>query len=89
MSTQSISIRVIDRNVREGQIIGLDTKDLDWRILDCDTADSRRVEFMRVEEFRLGLAAVAALAVPPGGSVAVQDRSCRTADSDVGARDGD
>lgn len=43
---------------------------------------------MSIEELGLGLAAVAALAVPPAGTATVQN-SARSIDGDVGAGDGD
>jgi len=42
-----------------------------------------------IEEFGLGLSAIAALAVPPAGSVAIQNGAGGSFDGDVGARDED
>lgn len=44
---------------------------------------------MSVKEFGLGLATIAALSVPPAGSVTVEDGARGSFDGDVGARDGD
>lgn len=44
---------------------------------------------MSIEELRLGLAAVAALAVPPAGTATVQNGARGSFDGDVGSRDGD
>lgn len=71
MSTLRISIRIIDRDISQDQPIRLDTKHMNRGVLDRDAADTRRVEVMRVEELGLRHAVVAALAVPPAGSVAV------------------
>lgn len=89
MSTLRISIGIIDRDISQDQPVRLDAKHMHRRILDRDPGDSRRVEIMRVEEFRLRHAAVTALAVPPAGSVAIQDRRGLAFDGDVCARDGD
>lgn len=42
---------------------------------------------MGVEELRLGLASVRALAIPPLGAVAINDVARRTSDSDIGSGD--
>lgn len=63
----------------------VDVEGLDRRVLDVEVHDDRVGERVGVEELGLGFAAVAALAVPPGGTVAVDDVAGGALDLDVGA----
>lgn len=85
-----IAVGVVNRDVDDVQILGIvDGETLDRGVLDVQALDGRAVELMGVEEFRLVLAAVGALAVPPFGSVAIDKMTARTLDGDVGTGEAD
>lgn len=90
MSTRRIASRVINRDRFEIQCLSaVNAENLHGRVQDLDVADSRGLEVMSIKEFGLGLATIAALSVPPAGSVTVEDGARGSFDGDVGARDGD
>lgn len=81
---------VVHGHINDVQISGrVDAHELDGRVLDLQSGDRRLLERMGVEHLGLGLAAVAALAVPPLGATAINDmaRSARNRDVCTGDRD--
>ena len=82
-----VTVAVVDGHVLDGEVVRLDGDGLDGGVLDLQALDDRVVQGVGVEELGLGLAAVGALAVPPLGTVAVEDRSGRLGDGDVLAGD--
>jgi hypothetical protein len=81
-----IAIRVVDRDIREGQIgRAVDAKHLHRRVQQVQPADRRGCQVMREEEGRLCCAAVGAFAVPPARAITVDDMSAGAGDGDVGA----
>ena len=73
VATLSITVRVVDGDLVEDQVIGLHTESLDGGVLDVQAGDGRVVQGVGVEELGLGLSAVGSLAVPPARSAAVDD----------------
>ena len=78
-----VTVGVVDGDVVEDQVVGLNTEALDGGVLDVETGDGRVVQRVGVEELRLGLAAVGSLAVPPAGTATVDDMAGSTVDLDV------
>lgn len=68
-------------------IAAVDADSLDGRVLDVQVRDARVGQRVRGEELGLRLAAVAALRVPPAGSVGVQLRTGGSLDGDAVALD--
>ena len=68
-----ITVRVVDGDLVEDQVVGLHTESLDRGVLDVQTGDGRVVQGVGVEELGLGLSAVGSLTVPPACSAAVDD----------------
>lgn len=53
----------------------IDGHQLDWRVLECKVLEGGFLERMGVEEFRLGLASVGSLSIPPSRTVTINNRS--------------
>lgn len=85
-----ISVGVVDGDSTDSQLLGAaDAEDLRGGILDEDVLNLGVGQAVGVEELGLGLAAVAALAVPPAGTISVELRACGALDGDGGSGDGD
>lgn len=81
---------VVEGDVVDAQVGGaVDGESLDGGVQDVQALDVGALEAVGVEELGLGLAAVAALAVPPAGALAVNGVSGGTVDLDVAAGEGD
>lgn len=63
----------IDRDPINHNIVRLDAERLHGGVLDGHARDSRVVQGVGIEELRLGLAAVGALAIPPAGTICIDD----------------
>lgn len=89
VATRGIAVRVIDGHVRHGEALAaIDADGLDGRVLDVQVDDGRGPrQRVRGEELGLVHAAVAALAVPPASSLAVEDGAAGALDGDVFAFD--
>lgn len=86
----TVTSRVIVRHINDIEVGSrVDAHELDWRVLDIQALDAGLLQTVGVEEFGLGLATVGPLAIPPLGTVAINDVARGTSDSDVGSRDGD
>lgn len=90
------TIRDVTRGVVDGDRVqsqprrAVNAEALDGGVLDVQALDAgRALEAVGIEELGLGLAAVGALAVPPLGTVAINDMARSTDNFDVAARDAD
>ena len=72
VSTQGITVRVVDGNVSQSDVIRLNTKRHKGSVLDIQSSNGRGVKAMSVEELGLLLSA-GPLAVPPPRTVAVDE----------------
>lgn len=77
----------IDRDPINHNIVRLDAERLHGGVLDGQARDSRVVQRVGIEELRLGLAAVGALAIPPAGTIGVDDGAIGCLNGDTGSRD--
>ena len=76
----------VDGHICEGKTTATINADgLNRRIQDIQVVDFRIGKTVRVEELRLGLSTVAALAVPPSGAIRVQRCRRRSRDGDGSA----
>ena len=82
-----VTVRVVNSDAAEDQVVRLDTECLNGRVLDVQAVNGRIVQVMGVEELGLGLAAVGSLAVPPACSPTVDGVVGGTSDTDL--RSGD
>lgn len=72
VSTQAITVRIVDGNVSQGDVIRLNTKRHKGSVLDIQSSNGRGVKAMGVEELGLLLSA-GPLTVPPPRTVAVDE----------------
>jgi hypothetical protein len=73
MSALVITSRVINRHIGDSQpITPVDAHSLHGRVLNVQVRNRRVGQVVRVEEFRLGFAAVASLGIPPARAVGVE-----------------
>lgn len=79
-----ITVRVVDGEVLEVQVVGLDADGLHRCVLDVQAGDLRVFQLVGVHELRLRLAAVRALAVPPARALTVNHGVFGGGDGDVG-----
>lgn len=84
-----ITIAVVDGDVVEDQVVGLDTETLNGGVLDVKTGDFRVVQLVGVEELGLLLSAVGSLAVPPASASTVDNMAGCTGDVNVISREAD
>ena len=89
MAALGITVGIVDGNVVEDQVVGLHTETLDGGVLDVQAGDGRVLQLVGVEELGLRLAAVGSLAVPPSGSVTVDDMALLAGDLNVCAFNAD
>lgn len=83
----TVTSRVVIVYVDDVEVGGrVDAHELNWRVLDVQALDGGLLQGVGVEELGLGLSRVGALAIPPLGTVAVNDVARGTSDSDVGSR---
>lgn len=85
----AIASLVVDGDVSQREVVGLDAEDVHWRVLDVETGDAGRVEVVEADELRLLLAAVSAFSVPPASAIAVQQVASGAFDSDLLSGDRD
>lgn len=78
-----ITLAVVDGDVVEDQVVGLDTETLNGGVLDVKTGDVRVVQVVGVEELGLLLSAVGSLAVPPASTATVDDMAGCAGDVNV------
>lgn len=79
----AVSVGVVDSDSTEGKLLGaVDAEDLNGGVLDVDVLDLGVGQAVGVEELGLGLAAVSSLAVPPAGTVSVENGSSGSLDGD-------
>jgi hypothetical protein len=79
--------RVIHSKIGDSQISGgVDTHELDRRVLEVQASDRRALQAVSVEEFGLGLATVWSFSVPPACSIPIDFMSRRASDRDRSAR---
>ena len=83
VASLSVTQAVVDGDVVEDQVVGLNTETLDGGVLDVESGDGRVVEGVGVEELGLLLSAVGSLAVPPAGTATVDDMAGFAGDVDV------
>lgn len=82
------TVQTHNSHVRDGEPVAtIDGHGLDGSVLDVQVGDGRAGQVVGVEELGLGLAAVAALAVPPPGAVGVEVRARGALDRDLLALD--
>lgn len=87
--TQLGASRVVHGDIDDLQVCGgVDAHELHGGVLDVEVLDGGLLERVCVKHLGLGLAAVAALAVPPLGAIAVNDVTRSAGDSDVGTGHG-
>jgi hypothetical protein len=73
MSALVITGGVVNRHIGNGQPIApVDAHSLHGRVLNVEVRNRRVGQVVRVEELRLGFAAVASLGVPPAGSIGIE-----------------
>lgn len=89
MAAVIIAVRVIDRDSVEDQVIRLNTKGLDGRVLNIEASDSRVIQIVGIEELWLCLATIGTLAIPPALSTTVDGVVGSTSNDDVRAGDTD
>ena len=83
VATVVITVGVVDGEVVQVDVGSLDTDGLDGSVLDVDALEGRVLNIVDVHELGLGLATVGALAVPPAGTVTVDDTAVGHGDSQV------
>lgn len=79
-----ITVRVVDGEVFEVQVVGLHADGLHRCVLDVQAGDRRVFQFVGVHELGLRLAAVRALAVPPARALTVNHGVFGGSDGDIG-----
>lgn len=80
---------VVNQHILNGQVVGLDAKALHGGVVDLQALDGGLVELVCLEELGLGLSTVAALAIPPTSTIAVDLSTGRLFHGDVGSGHGD
>ena len=81
-----ITVRVVDGEVLEVQVVGLHADGLHRSVLDVQAGNLRVLQIVGVHELGLRLAAVRALAVPPARTFTVNHGVFGGSDGDVGPR---
>ncbi len=90
VTSLAVSIGVVDVDAIQSKAIGaVDAEDLNGGVLDRDALDLGVDQFVGIEELGLLLAAVTPLAIPPAGSIAIENGTGGSPDSDIGPGDGD
>lgn len=89
MATIAITIRVINRDTVQKQIVRLNAERLNGCILDIETGNSRVIQAVSVKELGLGLATIGTLTIPPALTTTVDGVVGRSGDEDVGSGDAD
>ena len=81
---------VVHGHTNDLEVAGaVDAHELDWGVFDIEALDGGVGQAVGVKGLWLGLATVGALAIPPLGSVEVDDMASGTGDGDVRTRDRD
>lgn len=83
VATVVITVGVVDGEVVQVDVGSLDTDGLDGSILDVDALEGRVLNVVDVHELGLGLATVGTLAVPPAGTVTVDDSAVGHGDGQI------
>jgi hypothetical protein len=90
VTTLAVTIDVVDSDSIQGKAIGtVDAEDLDRGVLDIDALDLGVDHLVGIEELGLGLAAVSSLAIPPAGTISIENGTRSSLDSNVSSGDGD
>ena len=90
MSSPSVASSVVHGDVCDLEIgSAVDAHELDGGILHVQTGDSRVLQAVGIEGFRLRLATIGALAIPPLLTTEVDEMIGSTSDGDVAARERD
>lgn len=84
-----VAVRVVDGQVLENSVVGLDTDGLHGSVLDVQAGDSRVLDGVDIHELGLGLAAVRALAVPPARALAINHGILGSGDGEAGTTEAD
>lgn len=71
MAACGVTIRVVNSDTVQDNVVRLDAKGLHGSVLDIESSDGRVVQAMGVEELGLRLAAVGALPIPPASAATV------------------
>lgn len=86
MASLRITGRIIDRHIGDSQAArAINTNGLNWGVLDMKIGDSGVDKIMCIEELGLGLATIAAFAIPPTSTVGVQISTRGALNIDPGA----
>lgn len=90
VTSLAVSIGVVDVDAIQSKAIGaVDAEDLNGGVLDRDALDLGVDQFVGIEELGLLLAAVTPLAIPPAGSITIENGTGGSPDSDISPGDGD
>lgn len=90
VATLAVTIGVVDSDSIQSKAIGIvDAEDLDGGVLDIDILDLGVDHLVGSEELGLSLAAVGSLAIPPAGTISIEDSARSSLDSNVSSGDGD
>jgi hypothetical protein len=90
VTTLAVTIDVVDSDSIQGKAIGtVDAEDLDRGVLDIDALDLGVDHLVGIEELGLSLAAVSSLAIPPAGTISIENGTRSSLDSNVSSGDGD
>lgn len=84
-----ITVRVVDVDTIQDDVVGLDAKGLHGRVLDIEAGNGRVVQVVGIEELGLGLTPVGTLAIPPARTAAVDGVVGCSADDNVRSSDTD
>jgi hypothetical protein len=82
-----VTVRIINSNPINNEIIGLDAESLHGGVLDREARDGRVVQRVGIEELGLGLATIGAFSIPPPRAVSVDYSAIGSLDGDIGSRD--
>jgi hypothetical protein len=83
VATLAVTLGIVDGDVGQVDVVALDTEDLDGGVLDVQSLYGGGLELVGVDELGLGLATVGTLAVPPAGTLAVDDSAGGLGDGDA------
>lgn len=90
VATVAVTIGIVNSNSIQSKAIGtVDAEDLDGGVLDIDVLNLGVDQVVGSEELGLSLAAVGSLAVPPAGTISIEDGARSSLDSNVSSGDGD
>lgn len=90
VATTGVAGRVVQVDIVDAKVGGaVDAESLDGSVLDTQSLDPGVLKGVGVEELGLGLSTVAALSVPPLGTVSIDNVARGTLDGDGASGEGD